>query len=728
LCCSQYGYCGKTEDYCSASNGCQSEYGDCKCGDGFGKCGEGQCCSKLGFCGKTTAHCLSVNGCQSEFGECKCGGNYGNCDADRCCSKKGYCGITDSYCSTSNCQAAYGKCEGENNEEENKDEGESNESNNSSSYNPMNYTPDIHETYDGTPSGINNIPNINESNDTSSSILNYISETMEESYDELVNPYRGWFHGSITLDLTDSCDIDCNFIYAFGSVRRYKSGLQYLGIRLSEYYDSSISSEALVFLDNLLNEYKKRKEEIDPTTQLILRFYYDSGSSPSTNYRIKRSDAKLEEEMFVKKELDNGELYVKDEDINYMKKVFNPNINNNIKINAKKARSTKLSKRENGDFVYLKENKCYKYIPPDYEPDDVETIIEHIEQLSEIINKYKDIVYIHQGIFVGKWGEMQGTSHADSMESCTKIINALNNKLDPSISIAMRTPCHYRALSNEVRKLSESSYNKLIKRLSLFNDGLFNTELDTGTYGGYQSCFTDDEDRLYALKPRKEEVEFQNEICLTAPNGGEALSNTDGDKYENIYKLEDIEQAIAHPDNYNNFYVCEDHCKNIHLSYFNDEYDISVFKRWNITFSKQIYKPNWKNVSGQEYMSRHLGYRYVLRDSSFNNNTLQISIENIGFAPAYRTFQSILLLKSTTSNNMITLNIDTNNKNWSLNETITLTVNLEDNLSQLTNDNYDVYFTLYDPSINYDIRFANINEYYENYGYKIGQFINEKEQ
>jgi len=97
LCCSKYGYCGSTADYCGL--GCQTGFGRCnditivtrkvvytkttssvptnsqnliitvgRCGDGVGYCKQGYCCSKYGWCGKTDQHCGA--GCQTEFGQC----------------------------------------------------------------------------------------------------------------------------------------------------------------------------------------------------------------------------------------------------------------------------------------------------------------------------------------------------------------------------------------------------------------------------------------------------------------------------------------------------------------------------------------------------------------------------------------------------------------------------------------------------------------------------------
>ncbi|OUM63133.1 carbohydrate-binding module family 18 protein [Piromyces sp. E2] len=77
-CCSKYGYCGKTDDYCKS--GCQSEYGTCKsgssqkiskdgrCGPEYGRCPDNLCCSEYGWCDRTSDHCGS--GCQSDYGEC----------------------------------------------------------------------------------------------------------------------------------------------------------------------------------------------------------------------------------------------------------------------------------------------------------------------------------------------------------------------------------------------------------------------------------------------------------------------------------------------------------------------------------------------------------------------------------------------------------------------------------------------------------------------------------
>ncbi|KAI0172023.1 glycoside hydrolase/deacetylase [Hypoxylon sp. FL1284] len=81
LCCSQYGYCGSTADYCD--DGCQTTFGTCgvssggngsssddgRCGPDFGDtvCSATECCSGAGYCGTTTDHCRAPD-CLFDYG------------------------------------------------------------------------------------------------------------------------------------------------------------------------------------------------------------------------------------------------------------------------------------------------------------------------------------------------------------------------------------------------------------------------------------------------------------------------------------------------------------------------------------------------------------------------------------------------------------------------------------------------------------------------------------
>ncbi|KAK4448307.1 carbohydrate-binding module family 18 protein [Podospora aff. communis PSN243] len=94
-CCSQYGYCGSSDQFCLTTAGCQARYSnsssachaprsgvsisvDGTCGStGVGKNGYRcpnnatiACCSASGYCGNSKDHCDVNAGCQSGFGTC----------------------------------------------------------------------------------------------------------------------------------------------------------------------------------------------------------------------------------------------------------------------------------------------------------------------------------------------------------------------------------------------------------------------------------------------------------------------------------------------------------------------------------------------------------------------------------------------------------------------------------------------------------------------------------
>lgn len=156
-CCSKYGFCGTTKEYCDIDLGCQEEFGLCysqskegQCGEDFGKCPKSDhCCSRDGYCGTGDEYCSMVLGCQSDYGFCindiveivnddedeendendfyeedsittapviepECGEGIGKCPDGQCCSKNGLCGTTVAFCNVGNgCQKEFGLCNSE---------------------------------------------------------------------------------------------------------------------------------------------------------------------------------------------------------------------------------------------------------------------------------------------------------------------------------------------------------------------------------------------------------------------------------------------------------------------------------------------------------------------------------------------------------------------------------------------------------------------------------------
>ncbi|OUM70617.1 hypothetical protein PIROE2DRAFT_1144 [Piromyces sp. E2] len=749
-----------------------------------------------------------------------------------------------------------------------------------------------------TPAKTNTITTKTSASNSSSQKVLYTPIIMSESDKELSNPYIGWFHGATTIDLTDYPELDCNFINRFHQVQKYKNGLQYLGVRLGEFSNRKISKKALTALDNLLNEYRKRKETIDPTTQLILRFYYDGENNCKTkdssfepiissidndstqpdnindnnnNNKINNNnnnnnnnintneDNDTEDTQNKFSQLDDGHLYVNYEDIEYLKQEYNPDIlyENTVQILSGNEKEESTNEKENGngrqeiaylssdnelkffnlttrdnikyfdqryyneyneltltkeemddylhnsiflndklnktkvlelkkktnratvdeefiirnatekDFgnyrvnaakelkqisfrqciqksetnknICLKEkivksyciyqfksnnyaNGCERYTTQEIEPENINMVLIHITQLSDIVNKYKDLIYIYQGAFVGTFGEMHHSNYLD-LDSLTQIMDTIDKTFDPSIFLSVRTPRYYRGINNMFSTTKGANYTSFINRMSLFNDGLFHKETDYGTYG--QSDITEKDG--YVKAKRLQEVQFQAELCLNVPNGGEGVYDKQEDKYINLSDITQINKLISKPEAYNNFYVSDQHARNIHVSYLNEEFDKNLFNHWSNTTSTSIPTENW-NLNGRDYIGNHLGYRYVIRNSKLlSNNTLNIVIENVGYAPSYKPFKTTVFLKSLSPSQVIELNIDTDNKKWGFIKqngeyvkTVTLSVDLKKVYSKFKSKNYEVYFNVHDPRTGVDIKFGNSNIYYTNCGYQIG--------
>ncbi|MCD7954335.1 MAG: DUF4874 domain-containing protein [Lachnospiraceae bacterium] len=262
------------------------------------------------------------------------------------------------------------------------------------------------------------------------------------------------------------------------------------------------------------------------------------------------------------------------------------------------------------------------------EPSSLGQILEHMEQVAEIVNRYADSVHILQGVFVGSYGEMNESAYLGE-EDMTTLITRLAELTDPSIYLAVRTPAQWRTVTG-LTSLPESfpaSDGSLISRLGLYNDGILGSETDLGTYG--------DTSRAGSATPsdkgtRAEELAFQDELCRYVPNGGEVVSD---------YTLGDLDAAI-------------DTLSQMHISYLNEGYDTAVLDAWKET----TYTGDdvFYGCSGYDYISAHLGYRYILTGTDLKFSTwfneeaiLSFTVQNVGFASSTRDFEATITLQKT---------------------------------------------------------------------------------
>ena len=335
------------------------------------------------------------------------------------------------------------------------------------------------------------------------------------------------------------------------------------------------------------------------------------------------------------------------------------------------------------------------------EPESLDLILTHMDQVSTLVNKHCGSVYIMQGIFIGNWAEMHHSNYMDD-HSIKILIQHLNDIINPSIYLSVRTPAQWRMI-HEVYDLPTTFPafgidDSLMGRLGLFNDGILGSESDLGTYGTTE--------RRNATSPsyqgvRKEELEFQNKLCKYVPNGGEVIFNN---------TLSDLETSVSA-------------LQTMHVSYLNADYDSRVLEKW----SNAIWTGNdsFNGCDGLSYVQAHLGYRYLIQSCKIKSSgwiklklSLTVTLQNIGFSNTLKPFKTSILLKNTTTGSCTSLPLNADLRQLSGGQTKSFTVKLP--MNELERGKYGIYFSITDETSGQMILLGNKNEITDD-GYLLGQ-------
>lgn len=257
-----------------------------------------------------------------------------------------------------------------------------------------------------------------------------------------------------------------------------------------------------------------------------------------------------------------------------------------------------------------------------YEPDSMDTILKHIEQVSPWLKENQEQIFLLQGLFIGSWGEMHSSKFL-GQENYQVLANALYKATADSTYLSVRMPAQWRMIT-EIADPEQvvREDGSLASRLGLFNDGMLGSWSDYGTYGDQ----TREEHGDFTFWNRQEELAFQDILCRTVPIGGEIMT----------------------PNKYNDFENALQDMKAMHVTYANRDFDTKVFDKWARTTVSE--DSCFNGMDGLTYMERHLGYRLVLRETAFDYDwkkdllTAEITLQNVGFAPIYRKAQVELVL------------------------------------------------------------------------------------
>lgn len=241
--------------------------------------------------------------------------------------------------------------------------------------------------------------------------------------------------------------------------------------------------------------------------------------------------------------------------------------------------------------VYDSFGKCYEN-----EPDNFSLILEHGAEILKAINKCKEHIFVCQGMLIGNWGEMHSSRYITPSQ-LVEMAKSFYGNIDTDVYCAVRTPRIWRLLYEEMMETMT---------VGLFDDAILGSETHLGTF---------------ALEEREEELDFEERICREVPQGGEVLYA----ETPSILRITNDAKLLA------------EYFARMHLTYLNRTYDTRLLDNLKHVYWEE--DDIWKGMDAYSYVSRHLGYRFVVK--SFECRPFEQSlkwtfeIENVGFARLY---------------------------------------------------------------------------------------------
>lgn len=322
------------------------------------------------------------------------------------------------------------------------------------------------------------------------------------------------------------------------------------------------------------------------------------------------------------------------------------------------------------------------------EPGSLEVILRHMEQAGEILRRHEDSIFTLQGLFIGSWGEMHDTRY-DSVQDLRRLAEKLASVT--GARLAVRTPAQWRQITRN------GTDTVLAARLGLFNDGIMGSETDLGTY--------DMAAQQEQQRSRSQELEFQEELCRSVPNGGEVVVDNACNDIENA--IRDLEQ--------------------MRVTYLNRDYDAEVLQKWaNARLSGG---GCFEGMDGLTYVERRLGYRLFIGKAKLSKPLWQQRIyveaefRNAGFAPLYTEPEVTLTLRDEDDTLIGEYPAEhflrdlTGGRDTGKTSAVRGIIPLE----QLSKGIYQVYLDLKDPASGEPILLANTQDRSSN-GYLLGEF------
>lgn len=235
----------------------------------------------------------------------------------------------------------------------------------------------------------------------------------------------------------------------------------------------------------------------------------------------------------------------------------------------------------------------------EYEDPEFEIMLKHIRQIGAVLNSYKNCMMGVQAGMIGAFGEWTQSKYMDTRKYRMEVIREWEDVLDERIFLSVRR-------QKFIREAAEWGCDT--GRLGVYNDGLFSSESDLGTYREDYN--------------REEDLEWSAENIKVPFNGGEMPFVSEFTDIDNV-----AEEA-----------------RQLNLSYLNQEYSSEVWEYW----AGQEYE----NIPGDGYIKMHLGCRPWVETFSIDRHfpekrkmRLELKIRNSGFAMIDPDYQWYFILE-----------------------------------------------------------------------------------
>lgn len=245
------------------------------------------------------------------------------------------------------------------------------------------------------------------------------------------------------------------------------------------------------------------------------------------------------------------------------------------------------------------------------EPSSFSLIQQHMRQMSSLFLEYRDCILVHQGLFIGSWGEMHGSRFL-TKEYLKRLTTVFQKETKGLVRLAFRRPVQYRQVMGKAfpgGKGALGGRKTPDGKIGFFNDAMLASRSHMGTFGE-GDCLNAGWEEPWSPE---EEIKFMSPLLKEVPMGGEAVW-----AHRPLTAGETIRQL-----------------RELQVSYLNCVHDEQRLSQWK--------EMEWEGRSLYDYIGSRLGYCFTVRkcrltDGGRKGFRLELEIENIGFSYSYEPF------------------------------------------------------------------------------------------